>query len=183
MPARLGLLQLDFDVDTSRQVELHQSVNSLVRRVHDVHQTLVGADFELVAAGLVDVRRTQDVETLHAGRQGHGALDDRAGALGGVNDLGSRLVDQLVVERLQADADFLLGGHDDSFVRSTQMSRILATTPEPTVRPPSRMAKRRPSSIAIGLISFTVMLTWSPGMTISLSLGSSIAPVTSVVRK
>ncbi|CKU58389.1 Uncharacterised protein [Mycobacterium tuberculosis] len=45
------------------------------------------------------------------------------------------------------------------------------------------MAKRRPSSIAIGLISFTVMLTLSPGMTISLSLGSSIAPVTSVVRK
>jgi hypothetical protein len=37
----------------------------------------VGTDFELVAAGLVDVRRAQDVEALHAGRQGHGALDDR----------------------------------------------------------------------------------------------------------
>ena len=32
-------------------------------------------------------------------------------------------------------------------------SEIFATTPAPTVRPPSRMAKRRPSSIAIGLIS------------------------------
>ena len=30
---------------------------------------------------------------------------------------------------------------------------ILATTPAPTVRPPSRMAKRRPSSIAIGAIT------------------------------
>ncbi|UZK02580.1 hypothetical protein GAY96_01070 [Venatoribacter cucullus] len=29
-------------------------------------------------------------------------------------------------------------------------SIILATTPAPTVRPPSRIAKRRPSSIAIG---------------------------------
>src|SRR5690606_23846996 len=29
-------------------------------------------------------------------------------------------------------------------------SMILATTPAPTVRPPSRIAKRRPSSIAIG---------------------------------
>ena len=62
-------------------------------------------------------------------------------------------------------------------------SMIFATTPAPTVRPPSRMAKRRPSSIAIGLISFTVMLTLSPGMTISLSFGNSTAPVTSVVRK
>ena len=62
-------------------------------------------------------------------------------------------------------------------------SMILATTPAPTVRPPSRMAKRRPSSIAIGLISLTVMLTLSPGITISLSFGSSTAPVTSVVRK
>ena len=31
-------------------------------------------------------------------------------------------------------------------------SRIFVTTPEPTVRPPSRMAKRRPSSHAIGVI-------------------------------
>jgi len=60
---------------------------------------------------------------------------------------------------------------------------ILATTPAPTVRPPSRIANRKPSSIAIGAISLTVMLTLSPGITISLSLGSSTAPVTSVVRK
>src|SRR5690554_6686732 len=32
----------------------------------------------------------------------------------------------------------------------TAYSMILATTPAPTVRPPSRIAKRRPSSIAIG---------------------------------
>jgi len=60
---------------------------------------------------------------------------------------------------------------------------IFATTPAPTVRPPSRMAKRRPSSMAIGAISLTVIDTLSPGITISLSFGSSIAPVTSVVRK
>ena len=30
----------------------------------------------------------------------------------------------------------------------------LATTPAPTVRPPSRIAKRRPGSIAIGWIKF-----------------------------
>src|SRR3546814_2921847 len=34
---------------------------------------------------------------------------------------------------------------------------IFATTPAPTVRPPSRIAKRRPSSIATGLISVTAI--------------------------
>ena len=60
---------------------------------------------------------------------------------------------------------------------------IFATTPAPTVRPPSRIAKRRPSSIAIGAISVTTILMLSPGMTISTPSGSSHAPVTSVVRK
>ncbi|RZN99137.1 hypothetical protein EKG40_30375, partial [Pseudomonas moorei] len=36
-------------------------------------------------------------------------------------------------------------------------SMILATTPAPTVRPPSRIAKRRPSSIAMVLIRVTVI--------------------------
>ena len=50
---------------------------------------------------------------------------------------------------------------------------ILATTPAPTVRPPSRIAKRRPSSIAIGVISVTTILMLSPGITISMPSGSS----------
>ena len=61
--------------------------------------------------------------------------------------------------------------------------RILVTTPAPTVRPPSRMAKRSPSSIAIGVISSIVICTLSPGITISTPAGSSTLPVTSVVRK
>src|SRR5699024_2847177 len=60
---------------------------------------------------------------------------------------------------------------------------ILVTRPEPTVRPPSRMAKPRPSSMAIGWISSTVISVLSPGMTISVPSGSSMTPVTSVVRK
>jgi hypothetical protein len=45
------------------------------------------------------------------------------------------------------------------------------------------MAKRRPSSIAIGAISVTVIAMLSPGITISVPDGSSTEPVTSVVRK
>jgi hypothetical protein len=60
---------------------------------------------------------------------------------------------------------------------------IEVTTPAPTVRPPSRMAKRSPSSHAIGVISSTSRLMLSPGITISVPSGSVATPVTSVVRK
>ena len=60
---------------------------------------------------------------------------------------------------------------------------ILTTRPAPTVRPPSRIAKRKPSSIAIGFPSSTVMVTLSPGITISVPAGNCTVPVTSVVRK
>ena len=62
-------------------------------------------------------------------------------------------------------------------------SMISATTPEPTVLPPSRIAKRRPFSIAMGVISSTVMSTLSPGRHISTSAGREMVPVTSVVLK
>ena len=68
-------------------------------------------------------------------------------------------------------------------VGTADYSRILVTTPEPTVRPPSRMAKRRPSSHAIGVIKVISMSMLSPGMTISTPSGSLMLPVTSVVRK
>ena len=60
---------------------------------------------------------------------------------------------------------------------------ILVTRPAPTVRPPSRIAKRRPSSMAMGWISSTDISVLSPGMTISVPSGRVTTPVTSVVRK
>src|ERR1700757_1304495 len=48
---------------------------------------------------------------------------------------------------------------------------ILVTRPAPTVRPPSRIANRRPSSMATGWISFTKMLVLLPGITISVPSG------------
>ena len=68
-------------------------------------------------------------------------------------------------------------------IHSNSYFKILATTPAPTVRPPSRMAKRSFSSIAIGTISSTYTEILSPGITISVPAGSFTIPVTSVVRK
>lgn len=60
---------------------------------------------------------------------------------------------------------------------------ILATTPDPTVRPPSRIANLSFSSIAIGAISSTVNFKLSPGITISVPPGSTTFLVMSVVWK
>ena len=69
------------------------------------------------------------------------------------------------------------------FLKGVNYSSMSITTPEPTVRPPSRMAKRRPFSMAMGVISSTFMSTLSPGMHISVPSGRVMMPVTSVVRK
>jgi len=62
-------------------------------------------------------------------------------------------------------------------------SKISVMTPAPTVRPPSRMANRNSFSIAIGVIKATLIVTLSPGITISTPSGNVTSPVTSVVLK
>ncbi len=72
---------------------------------------------------------------------------------------------------------------DTQFISSYNYSMIVATRPDPTVRPPSRIANVRPCSIAIGWISSIVISTLSPGMHISVPSGRVITPVISVVLK
>src|SRR5262245_60933954 len=206
--------ELDLDVDAGGEIELHQRVDGLRRRIDDVEQPLVRAHLELLAALLVDVRRAVDGELLDLGRQRDRPAHLRAGALGRIYDLARRRIEDAMVERLEPDADVLaVHGHSDDGRQRTDerkppsvssvaypirplalssvvagacapgYSMMLATTPAPTVRPPSRMAKRSFSSMAIGTISSTVMVTLSPGITISVPSGRCTTPVTSVVRK
>ena len=72
---------------------------------------------------------------------------------------------------------------DTQFISSYNYSMIVATRPDPTVRPPSRIANVRPCSIATGWISSIVISMLSPGMHISVPAGNSQTPVTSVVLK
>src|SRR4030095_165929 len=67
--------------------------------------------------------------------------------------------------------------HDVSHYSTTS-----ETVPAPTVRPPSRMAKRAPFSSAAGDIRSPVIVVFSPGITISTPSGRFNVPVTSVVR-
>ena len=75
---------------------------------------------------------------------------------------------------------FFLRSH--SYLPTFSYSRILVTTPAPTVRPPSRMANLEPCSRATGTINSTVRFTLSPGITISTPSGRVMFPVTSIVR-
>src|ERR1700704_5126558 len=51
------VLELDLDIDAGSEIELHQSIDRLGRRIHDVEEPLVGTHFKLLTALLVDVRR------------------------------------------------------------------------------------------------------------------------------
>src|SRR4051812_14042909 len=99
--------ELDLDVHVRRQVEPHERVDRLRRRVDDVDQPLVRAHLEVLAAVLVLVRRADDAEHVLLRRQRHGADHGRACARHRVDDLAGRGVDDLVVVRLQPDADLL----------------------------------------------------------------------------
>src|SRR5205085_12355879 len=100
-------LELDLDVDAGGEIELHERVHRLRRRIDDVEQPLVGAHFELLAALLVDVRRAVHRELLDPRRQRDRAAHLRARALCRIDDLARRRIEDAVVERLEPDADVL----------------------------------------------------------------------------
>ena len=84
---------------------------------------------------------------------------------------------------LRLDTMYLAVLYIYKFVLVSDYSMTLATRPDPTVRPPSRIAKVRPWLIAIGWISSIVISMLSPGMHISVPSGRLQTPVTSVVLK
>src|SRR5262249_38704153 len=190
-PALSDPSQLDFNVDARRQVEAHQLVDRLRRRAQDVDQPLVRAHLEVLARVLVLEGAADYAVDVLLGRQGDRPSDRRAAALRGIDDLLGRPIQLLMVVALQADADFplchvLCSAFSVARLWLLDDGRHLmtsVTTPAPTVRPPSRIAKRSPWSMAIGWISSISMFVLSPGMTISWPSGSLIEPVTSVVRK
>src|SRR6185312_11607116 len=123
------------DVDAGREVELHQRVDRLRGGIDDVEETFVGADLELLAALLVDVRRAVDGEALDAGRQRYRSANLGARALRRVDDFPRRIVEDAVIEGLEPDPDVL--SLHVLVLRSRRQTYLMieATTPEPTVLP------------------------------------------------
>src|ERR1700736_6280089 len=84
-------LCLELNVDAGRQIQMHQRVHRLRRRLEDVDEALVRADLEMLAALLVHVRRTKHACALDLSRQRHRARDESACALGRLDDALRRL--------------------------------------------------------------------------------------------
>src|SRR5688572_25861853 len=176
--AAILLVHLDLDVHARRQIQLGERVDRLRPRIQDLNHALVRFELELLAALLVYVRRTQHGPTLNARWQRNRTADARARLLSRAHDVSCGLIDHCMIERLQTNPDLTSHCLYSSAYRITSV-----TTPAPTVRPPSRIAKRSSVSIAIGLISSISICTLSPGITISTPAGNVTLPVTSVVRK
>src|SRR3546814_20023761 len=64
----ISLAQRDLDFDARRQVEFGQCVDGFFRRIDDLHEPLVRADFVLVTRVFVDVRRRKNGVTFLARR-------------------------------------------------------------------------------------------------------------------
>src|SRR3954469_15988393 len=103
----LGQPLLDVHVDRGRQVDAHERVDRLRRRVEDVDEPLVRTHLEVLARVLVLVRRADDAVHVLLRRQRHGADDARSGLRHRVHDAPRRGIDRLVVVGLQPDADLL----------------------------------------------------------------------------
>src|SRR3954469_8063207 len=121
--ARTGAknLELDLDVNTGRQIELHQRIDGLRSRIDNVEKTLVGAHLELLAALLVDVRRTVDGEFLDAGGQRNRSANLSTGPFRRVHDLTRRRIENSMVERLEAYAN-ILAVHCRTFFRGWRVA-------------------------------------------------------------
>ena len=182
---------------TCRKLKLHQRIHRAAIGIENIYQALMRTKFELFAALLIDVRRAVNSVDRLLCRKRNWSRDHTSRRLYRPDDLFSRLIDQVMIVRLELYANLLHVNYACLIIlRMNKMKGrslgerpdfnyfvILSTTPAPTVRPPSRIAKRRPSSMAIGVINSIDISMLSPGITISTPVGRVATPVTSVVRK
>ncbi len=89
------------------EIELHECIDRLRGRIHDVQNALVRPDFELLARLLVDVRRAVHRELLDLRRQRDGPPNLGARPTCRRNDLFRRGVEHPMIESLQTDPDIL----------------------------------------------------------------------------
>lgn len=100
-------LHLDFNFHTAGQFQLHQGIYGLGIAAVDIDKALVGRDFELFAALLVDEGTAVYGNDTLARGEGNRSADDGSGSLDALHNLVGRFLDESVVVRLQFDSDFL----------------------------------------------------------------------------
>src|ERR1700732_5058020 len=100
-------LKLDLHIDARGQIELHQSVDRLRRRIDDVENPFMSPYLELFARFLIDMRRPVDAEFLDLRRQRNGAPHLGARPLRRRDNLLRRGIEDSMIECLEANANIL----------------------------------------------------------------------------
>jgi hypothetical protein len=101
-----GCLQLDFKLNAGRKFYTCQSLSSFCCGLNNVDQTLMGATLELLAAILILMNSAQNGNDLFLGGERDRTGYNRAGSLGGLQDLLSSLIHQGGIVALDSDSDF-----------------------------------------------------------------------------
>src|ERR1700722_14268936 len=104
--------RLNLHIHTRRQIELHQRVHRLLRRLENIEQALVRADLKLLPRLFIHVRRTQHAVLILHGGQRNRPGNLRARTLGRVHNLASRLIQNAIVVSLQPYANSFFSNHN-----------------------------------------------------------------------
>jgi len=97
----------DLNLNTARQFQLHQSIDGLGSGAVNIQQALVGRKFELLPGLLVHKGGTVYREDLFISWQRNRSTHHCSRGFYGFYDLLGRLVDQVVIVRLQFNANLL----------------------------------------------------------------------------
>ena len=106
-------LQLDFDINTRREVKLHQGINRLLGGIKDIQKPLVGTHLKLFPAFLVDVGAPQDTVFIDYRGQGNRTGDPGSGPLCRIDDFTDGNIQQSMIVCFQTDS-YLLTRHEKS---------------------------------------------------------------------
>ena len=107
-PLTVGVaLGLDFHVDTSRKIQLHQRIYRLLCRLEDIQKPLMSPNFELFAGLFIYMRRTQNAILIDHSRKRNRATNSSAGSLRGVHDFPDGLIENAMIESFQFNANLM----------------------------------------------------------------------------
>ena len=118
------LLEFDFDVHAGREVQAHQGINCFGSRIQDVYQTLVRPHLEVFHGLFINGGIALDRENFLLSRQQDGTGDSRARSSGRIHNLLRALVQNPVVECLQANSYFIFPHHVRIVLRKLRLGNL-----------------------------------------------------------
>ncbi len=112
---------LDLDIHPRRKAQLIESLDRLRGGLHDIDQSLVGSNFELLSRLLVNRRSGQNRVSLDSRRQRDRSVNLGMRSLGSIYNVLSTLIQDRVIISLHSNSDYL--------ARHSTSSSLIAVPP------------------------------------------------------